>query len=403
VAYGLGLHVLLFLFPAACVVAEAPALRRGSWLPIVTAMAIAHVLLLRLARASFRADIPMHEVIRLGTAHLFLSMGAVFLPFTFFADRAAALVIAIAYAAPFVIALPYLGIVRARRGGRGVALLGAVILSLASSRAAEAGPPPRLVPRQEIADAMAVEKSKGYELLATPNGARFAAGVALELARKAAGRDPLRAPLLLDHRDYFEAFVSVAGVSRESAPPYIREAFDHREDQLIDYRQENVIAAVRRGRRPRLALNVITGWTGEPSKYSYEDHDSDPPLRVTRERVTSYRLVDFGDVLLFDDIEGISGRALGGLLGLLFRVIGEGHAVRSLMAVASDGSQVTLTTGRKGPVVLTTTATVDPRGRGERGVPDGRADLRALEKRLKEPFEAAYAPLESVDPSLWRR
>jgi len=183
----------------------------------------------------------------------------------------------------------------------------------------------------------------------------------------------------------------------------MRIAFDHRENHYIDYRQENVVAKIVRGRPPRFAVNVIGGWTGSPARYSYEDHVSEPPLRVTHERITTYRLLDFGDMLLFADIEGVSGRATGGLLGLLFKFIGDAHAVRSFIAFADDGHQVTLTTGRKGPIVLTTTATVDSAVRGKKGVPPGRSDLRSIEQRLREPFEAKYAPIRETDPLLWRR
>ena len=261
----------------------------------------------------------------------------------------------------------------------------------------ERTPAVHIATREEILEAMAVQKNQNYNLLATPNGARFAAGVILHLARTARDRDPGKTPILLDHSRYFEAFLEVTGVTRETAPTFMRIAYEHHEDQYIDYQRENVIEAIVKGRQPDLAVNVVTGWTGPPSQYSYEDHDSEPHLRVTHEHMTSYRLLDFGDMLLFDDIHGVSGRALTGLLGLVFRLIGDAQAVRSFIAVSADGVQVTLTTGRKG-FSVTTTATVDRDGHGMKGLPPDRPDLVAIEERLKKPFEARYRPIRQMDP-----
>jgi hypothetical protein len=250
--------------------------------------------------------------------------------------------------------------------------------------------------KEEILEAIAAQKAQNYNLLATPNGARFAAGVILHLARKGRDLDPNKTPILLDHKLYFEAFLEVTGVTRESAPTYIRIANENHEDQYIDYRRENVIDTIVTGQQPELAVNVVTGWNGPPSRYSYEDHDSEPALRVTHEHVTSYRLLDFGDRLLFDDIHGVSGRALTGLLGLVFKILGDAQAVRSFIAVSPDGYQVTLTTGRKG-FSVTTTATVDRDGHGMKGLPPDRPDLAAIEERLKKPFEATYVPIRKID------
>ncbi len=411
--YALALEIALFFLTALGVIVNASSLVWLTWPVIVAALVPAHFGLFRLSRAALRPDAGRAEVLHAGSAHLFLSMGIVFLPFACFADRLPAFAIVAAYAIPFLILLPYLGLismtrrVTARAAVFAIALVASASIGLTAARAEaqeEAGQArARVVTRQEIADAMRREKGKGYDILATPNGARFAAGVILDVARRASELDPLRTPLVLDYRDYFEAFVGVAGVGRENAPPYIRVAFDHREDQYVDYRPQNVIVRVVKGPSPRFAVNVVTGWTGPPARYSYEDHGSEPPLRVTRQRMTAYRLVDFGDALLFDEIDGISGRALGGLLGLLFRFIGDGNAVRSFIAVAGDGIQVTRTTGRKGPVVLTTTATVDLAGRGEKGLPPSRPDLEAIEERLQRPFEAEYAPVRKADAFRWQR
>jgi len=60
--------------------------------------------------------------------------------------------------------------------------------------------------------------------------------------------------------------------------------------------------------------------------------------------------------------------------------------------VAPDGLQVVRGTARKGFMGVTTTATIYPDGRGMKGLPDGREDLRRIEDRLKVPIEVEYVP-----------
>ncbi|HMC22757.1 MAG TPA: UbiA family prenyltransferase, partial [Thermoanaerobaculia bacterium] len=421
VLYGLALQILLLFLGVLCVIGNWPEENRMPWQVMASAIAGAHVVLLWLARAALQATATRSEMIRAGVLHLFLSLGVVCLPFAFFTNTLATVVIIAAYALPLLILTLYLAWSSSNarsivRGGHSIArllrsrisallcLLALISPSARSQPVADTGTPPvHVVSRQEIIRAMTVQQRKGYNLLATPNGARFNAGVILDLARSASQQDPLRTPIVVDHRDYFEAFLTVTGVSREKAPAFIQNANDHREDQYVDYRRENIVKAVIKGPHPEFAVNVVAGWTGLPPKYSYEDHDSEPPLRVTHDSITSYRLLDFGDMLLFDDIQGISGRALGGFLGLIFKLIGDARAVRAFIAIAPDGTQVTLSTGRKGPITVTPTATVDRMGRGMKGLPANRPDLVAIEERLKKPFEATYAPILRTEPFRWRR
>ncbi len=61
--------------------------------------------------------------------------------------------------------------------------------------------------RQATVEAMLEQKRQGYNLLATANGARFSAGGILHLARRARERNPEPSPNLIDHKDYFDAFL----------------------------------------------------------------------------------------------------------------------------------------------------------------------------------------------------
>lgn len=242
----------------------------------------------------------------------------------------------------------------------------------------------------------AMRESQGYELTATTNGARFQSEVLGRLARRARASDPSQSPLFIDHRDWFGAYLERTRLTAERAPAFIQLSHEYGQDILVDYRRERVVGAAT-GPPPDLALNVCIWWpevTGRPGKYSYEDLLSKPRLRVTNERVISYRLMDFGDMTVFDDIKGLRGRPTSGVLGLLFQLIGEGHVVENRMAISGDGLQVSRARARKSLFEVVSTVTVYPDGRTEKDLPADRPDLRALEARLKQSLKLAHPPLE---------
>ena len=107
----------------------------------------------------------------------------------------------------------------------------------------------------------------------------------------------------------------------------------------------------------------------------------------------TYRLLDMGDVIVFDDVEGLEGRPTSGVLGLLFKVIGEGRVVENRMAISPDGLQVSRARAKKALFWVTTTVTVYPDGRTEKDVPADRADLKPLAGRLERPLRIDYRPL----------
>ena len=103
-------------------------------------------------------------------------------------------------------------------------------------------------------------------------------------------------------------------------------------------------------------------------------------------------------ISLYDDIHGIGGRALGGFLGFIFNVIGDGHAVRSCIAVRNN-LQVTLTTGRKWFVLPPVAAWVSADGHGNEGVPAGYEAVEDYLRKLN--FRATYRPTRFSDPAEW--
>jgi hypothetical protein len=269
-------------------------------------------------------------------------------------------------------------------------LFAASVLLARSALAAATPEVPFRVPFEVVKGAIA--QSRGYDILATTNGGRVQAEALIHLARSAQETRPDGPPLLVGHDEWFRALLQVAGVPAERAPTYARLAWLHKQDVLMEYRRSRVIREVIQGPSPRMALDVTISWpaaAGAPSEYSYEDTIATPHLKVTYKRVITYRLLDYGDMIVFDRMEGLTGRPTTGALGLLFSVLGEGRIVEYRMAIAPDGTQVSRGRARKAFFEVATTLTVHPDGRSEKGVPSD-PRLRALEQRLSVPLEIRY-------------
>ena len=245
--------------------------------------------------------------------------------------------------------------------------------------------------QQEVAAAMRIEQALGYDLRATANGARLQAEVILHLARAAHARDPLGPPFVIGFDTYQAAFVDVTGVAADALPIFIRMASRYGEDLLIEHRRAQVIDSVVAGPAPLMVVRVRGGWAdAAPSRYAFEDSSSSPTMRVIHERDTRFTIVDYGDMVMHAEFRGLRGRATSGVLGTLMAVIGDGSVVHSRFAVAGDGTQILRGTVHK-IFTLTQTLTVFPDGRAEKGIPDGREDLRAVERALNRPMTLRYA------------
>jgi hypothetical protein len=253
----------------------------------------------------------------------------------------------------------------------------------------------RVVSRGEILEAMHL--SRGYDLTATANGARLQVEVLLRCIRRAEEIDPERRPLRFGHREWYEAFLERTGLTPDEAPIYVRRPFEVGQDLVADYRRERVLDEVRKGPRPRTVANVRIFWPDTPDRpesFSYEDLLSDPHLRVTQKRLIHYRLVEYPDRIWYAEVTGLHGRPTSGALGLLFTLIGEARVVESRSAFSRDGLQVVRGRGRKLFLTRIGTVTVWPDGHARKGIPEGRPDLRVLAKRLKEPLEIRFRPME---------
>jgi hypothetical protein len=262
----------------------------------------------------------------------------------------------------------------------------------AEGRTAPAGT--QLVERAELAEAMRTHGD--YDLAATTNGPRFQAEVFFWLARRALAAQPQGCRLFIPHEDWFEVFLEVANLRPEQAALPSRLVYENGQDIELDCRPERVIRRVTGGRQARLALNVKFWWekTANPKgAFGYLDTASTPVLKVTNNRVITYRLVDLGDQILFDDIRGLTGRPTTGFLGLLFKLIGEGRIVKTQIAYAPDGVQVSRVVAQKF-FSRTVTVVTWPNGKTESEIPAQRQDLAALKQRLDQPVEIEYQPLD---------
>jgi len=270
------------------------------------------------------------------------------------------------------------------------ALLLALCPLLARSASAAAAEAPLRVPLEDVRAAIALRH--GYDVRATANGGRLQAEVLLHLARAAQRQRPDGPPLLVGYDEWFQALIEVAGVPAARAPTYARLAWEHKQDVHVEYRPSRVIREVVQGPAPQLALDVTISWpatAGAPSEYSYEDTQSTPHLEVTEKRVITYHLLDYGDMIVFDRMEGLYGRPTTGALGVLFAVLGQGRIVEYRMALLPDGRQVSRGRARKAFFEVSTTLTVRPDGRAEKGLPPD-PQFREVERRLNAPLEVRY-------------
>jgi hypothetical protein len=242
----------------------------------------------------------------------------------------------------------------------------------------------------------AMREVRSYDLTATASGPRLQADVVLRLVHEAAGADAQQRPLFVGHREWFEAFLARTGLPPSQAPLYVRRPYEVGQDLVVDYREGAVVEAVLQGPRPRRAANVRIFWDkgpGRPDRYSYDDTLSRPNLRVTQERLITYRLVDYEDRLWYADVSGLRGRPTTGALGVLFDIIGEARVEESRSVFLPDGYQVVRGRASKWGFDRTETVTVWPDGHADPGVPPGRPDLRAIEERLRQPLAIRFRPL----------
>ena len=247
----------------------------------------------------------------------------------------------------------------------------------------------RQVGVDELVDVIA--SIDGYDITATTNQGRFVSEILLGLAAGFSARDPEGRPFEIAPQDFFDAVVSVAGIEPEQMPIGFRRALEVGQVFTVDYRQARLVGGRTAADEIEQALAVAVRWPDEgPDHYEFEDTDASPNVLLRYQREVNYRLVRLPDRVLYDDVEGLSGRPTSGALGALFRMLGRASIQSSHFAVADDQTLVAYTRGRR-LFPFSTLATVRPDGSTSRGVPEDRDDLEILGKRLSRLPDIRYS------------
>ena len=271
-------------------------------------------------------------------------------------------------------------------------------LPLEASAQTGASAPPEKVDRAAIVAAMQEEYDRGYNLQASTNSTRFETSVILSLVRNALDGSSGTTTLQLDHADWYEAYRQVTGLAEADVPEFIALAHEYGQDRVVDFDPERNTVERKKGIfEPELAVHVSVGWPEEPGgadRYTFVDTTTSPNLRVTNRRRISYWLLDLGGIILQDKIQGVQARPLGGALGTLFSIVGDGSAVQNRIAIAEDGVVVTYATAKKGPFKVQPLTVTYLDGTVETEFPEDRLDLLQLRFEITQPLEFAYPDRE---------
>jgi len=274
--------------------------------------------------------------------------------------------------------------------GLGATLMAQVLSADIPSVTAQTCAEPYQVSRTEILQAMRAHGD--YSLTTTTTSMRFGAEALLEIVRGRQQKVPSSTQFLISQPDWFAAHLKTAGVTYGEMSEAARAGFEHHQDALIDYGPK-VVDTVLQGPQPVMSLDVTIFWPdseGVASEFSYQDTLSVPRVDVYDHRVVRFKLLQYEDMLVFDEVTGISVRPRG-FLSALFAVLGKPDLKQSRIAASADQWQV-----MRGQVKVfagitkTGTATIEPGGRGHEGVPHGRIDLVALEQRMRQPLKLRY-------------
>jgi hypothetical protein len=251
-------------------------------------------------------------------------------------------------------------------------------------------PKPYQVSREEILQAMSAHGA--YSLTSTTTSMRFGAEALLAIARRRQREAPGDTRFLIRQDDWFVAHRETAGVTYAEMSEAARAGFEHHQDALVDY-GPRVVDRVLEGPAPIMALDVTIFWPDSgnaPSQFHYKDTLSVPRVDVYDHRVIRFKLLEYEDMLVFDQVDGISVRP-NGFLSAVFAVLGKPDLKQTRLAVSADQWQVVRGQVKVFPGISKTgTATIEPGGRGHEGVPRDRDDLRALQQRLKRPLKLRY-------------
>jgi len=241
----------------------------------------------------------------------------------------------------------------------------------------------------EMLQAMATHGA--YNLTATTTSMRFGTEALLKLVHRRQEEVPGATRLFIDQSDWFAAHRQTAGVSYDQMSAAARSGFEHHQDVSVDY-GPGVVQQVLEGPAPVLALDVTIAWpdSGDaPSSFTYKDTLSVPRIEVHDSRVIRFKLVEYSDMLLYDDIDGISVKPLG-FMSAIFALVGKPDLKQSRVAGSADWQVMRGRVKVLPGISKTATAVIEPGGLGHENIPAERSDLQALEQRLEQPLKLKY-------------
>jgi hypothetical protein len=249
------------------------------------------------------------------------------------------------------------------------------------------------VDRDLLAAAMKREQAKGYNLLVSTTAGRFTCAVIFDLVDRARRDRPDGPALQLHYDDWFEAYRECLSLDSSSVPEFVALQREYHQSQYVAYAPGDTRFETQEGPPPRQVVRVWAGWpdsAGVAGEYTFVDTAAQPDLFVTNERQITYWLVDYGDFIFQDRVQGISGRPLEGALGAAFSVVGSGYAEWMRFAATPDGLLISYACARKGPFTVHPTTTTFANGHLLQGLPPGRDDLLPIETRLKQTLRLSY-------------
>ena len=249
---------------------------------------------------------------------------------------------------------------------------------------------PYRVTREEMLQAMAAHGA--YSLTATTTSMRFGTEALLKLVHRRMQEAPGVTRLFIDQSDWFTAHRETAGVTYNEMSEAARSGFEYHQDVTVDF-GPGVVRQVEEGPAPVLALDVTIAWPdsgGAPSAFTYKDTLSVPHVEVHNNRVIRFKLVEYPDMVLYDEINGISVKPLG-FLSAVFALVGTPDLKQNEVAVSEDQWQVMRGRVKILPgISKTARAVIEPGGLGHEEIPPGRSDLEALKERLEQPVKLKY-------------
>ena len=251
------------------------------------------------------------------------------------------------------------------------------------------------IKHQKIFEAM--DTQKGYDITATTNVARFQLFTLIQVAKNSLKQNPSKKLLYLNYLEWRKAYKMVSKLKNSQFPEFSNCAIIHKQNLLLDLRENKVIKKVIKGPQPKFAFNVILGWPKtiySKEFFFFNDTLSTPNLRVRNNRVITYRILDFGHMVMYDDINGIYGKPSTGIFGLIFKFISEARIIWSKITINVDEIQITRAKAKKGIFEIESTVTIYPNGFTLKNLPSKRHDLEQFEKYVTQTVEIKYFPIE---------